>query len=890
MATRKAEMLFPLDKGIETYSPEVSASSFNLSNLEAVKTLFSRLVSVRTHKSEFAFPGEKIQGLAFVFNVGLQSLQFFAITNDKVYLLQVNEDNEFAFTQVGSDYVWQYDDPISWKAWDDDVEGKVYFTKVGTPLQVVSRSGLADVAASYNPGSGAIKLSGRYTAIVQNHLVLANISMGSDLFPRRVQWSDLYRPEDFAIASSKEGDLYDLETGNLEITGLFNHRGYMLVFTRKSIWRAAYVGYPLLFRFEPLYSEFGNIYHYAAISVKDRVYYIGSDNFYVMEGFTPVPIGDDIWNLWNDTKLTTISDYVRSYSDPVVNEVMWIYRRKGRDDVRVGNITVSVETKTKTLLPNGVSGGRNSWKLVEESIVYTVSWNETTSRWEFRSLIGETDTLLYSSLSDDLFSDSAIWVAFTTNYASTPMLDDKAINVDCSARGSGQYYLQADVRSKFGMPLSQINGTAGGLVYFPISSLNEWNYKVLSEGTQGYSATGIPSDVSLGHASFGYSAADWSNVTLFKQLGSIQDPTTDTVIEHWPLDERASGSLNGVTAVGSLGNFDGTYIGCTGGVTSLFNPDFSDPTPGAVVDLTISKDSTWDYRAFDHDWMIVYNYKERRWSTRSPDGMLSFYNNEYPVSAFNVIDDFSSVWTNSRTLTAPVTMNDYPWRQLVFTAQARSSNVVTVTSAAHGLTSGNKINVLGSTPTSFNGSLVPVTVTDVDTFTYPSTGTDETLSGTAIGDSDFRTIDGAWQYLSFPSRLLVGRENDVALYEGGDFTDGQGNETYVEVKSHELFFGSLTDAKEIKAVKLSYTKVGNPDIRMQVGTRNNLNEPIYWTSERLQQTLALDKESRFVFDFDLRSKFFTFRFRVFNTPTDYVDEFMGGSIEVTGMKSKGTEL
>jgi len=398
---------------------------------------------------------------------------------------------------------------------------------------------------------------------------------------------------------------------------------------------------------------------------------------------------------------------------------MWIYRRKGRDDVRVGNITVSVETKTKTLLPNGVSGGRNSWKLVEESIVYTVSWNETTSRWEFRSLIGETDTLLYSSLSDDLFSD---------------------------------------------------------------------------------------------------------------------------------------------------------------------------PTPGAVVDPTISKDSTWDYRAFDHDWMLVYNYKERRWSTRSPDGMLSFYNNEYPVSAFNVIDDFSSVWTNSRTLTAPVTMNDYPWRQLVFTAQARSSNVVTVTSAAHGLTSGNKINVLGSTPTSFNGSLVPVTVTDVDTFTYPSTGTDETLSGTAIGDSDFRTIDGAWQYLSFPSRLLVGRENDVALYEGGDFTDGQGNETYVEVKSHELFFGSLTDAKEIKAVKLSYTKVGNPDIRMQVGTRDNLNEPIYWTSERLQQTLALDKESRFVFDFDLRSKFFTFRFRVFNTPTDYVDEFMGGSIEVTGMKSKGTEL
>ena len=53
-------------------------------------------------------------------------------------------------------------------------------------------------------------------------------------------------------------------------------------------------------------------------------------------------------------------------------------------------------------------------------------------------------------------------------------------------------------------------------------------------------------------------ARDYSNLVVKDTLGNI--------IVNLPLNEQATGSLNGVTAIDSSGNnYDGTYTGCTGG-------------------------------------------------------------------------------------------------------------------------------------------------------------------------------------------------------------------------------------------------------------------------------------------------------------------------------------
>lgn len=70
---------------------------------------------------------------------------------------------------------------------------------------------------------------------------------------------------------------------------------------------------------------------------------------------------------------------------------------------------------------------------------------------------------------------------------------------------------------------------------------------------------------------------------------------------------------------------------------------------------------------------------------------------------------------------------------LSITSINRVSNVSTVvTSSAHGLTSGDTVNITGSSPSSFNGNDQVVTVVDTTTFTYSNSGTDGSAGGTPV--------------------------------------------------------------------------------------------------------------------------------------------------------------
>lgn len=150
------------------------------------------------------------------------------------------------------------------------------------------------------------------------------------------------------------------------------------------------------------------------------------------------------------------------------------------------------------------------------------------------------------------------------NYASTDGVDDKGINADCSAAGDGVYYLTAWIRStSIGNKWAQTSNIDA--VKFVTTVTNQWEFLISTVSLSG----GSPSSVLLGSADatfpIQWTAADWSNVKLYKQVGVSQDTNVDTIVAHWPLNEQSSGSLNGVTAADSLETYDGTYDGCTGG-------------------------------------------------------------------------------------------------------------------------------------------------------------------------------------------------------------------------------------------------------------------------------------------------------------------------------------
>ena len=333
---KKRELTFLTDKGIETQTPELTSVQFRLSDLENLVPIYARFRLLRAHLQYVAIPGETVRALPFSFNIATKTLNFYAVTEGTVYRLEISGSDP-SFNQIGT-FPWTEQQVVTWGSWDDASTGLVYFTKWDTFLSKIESEGVTEITPTWTDKTGSRKLSARYSLIIDNRLVIANIKLDDGrYFTRRLQWSDVGNPEDFEITSGKEGDLFDLESGNLEVTGLFNHRGYLTIFSRTSIWRAQYIGYPRIYRFEPVYTDFGNVYHQAAIGAKELVFFIGEDNFYVLDGFSPRPIGDAIWNYWKTESVNTTDDEVIAFHDSFENEIMWKFIRRGQSDVPEGD-------------------------------------------------------------------------------------------------------------------------------------------------------------------------------------------------------------------------------------------------------------------------------------------------------------------------------------------------------------------------------------------------------------------------------------------------------------------------------------------------------------------------------------------------------------------------
>ena len=154
------------------------------------------------------------------------------------------------------------------------------------------------------------------------------------------------------------------------------------------------------------------------------------------------------------------------------------------------------------------------------------------------------------------------------NYASTDGVDDKMVinfstaidisSVSVDHRGdesSGPFTSGALGISFNSGSIAEGGFAVGSLGSGSYSNSNAWvttevvqTITTLNSITVGFADTGSPT----------YISRDYSNLVVKDTLGNI--------IVNLPLNEQATGSLDGVTAIDSSGNsYDGTYTGCTGG-------------------------------------------------------------------------------------------------------------------------------------------------------------------------------------------------------------------------------------------------------------------------------------------------------------------------------------
>jgi hypothetical protein len=316
---KTAETVFKLGLGVDRYNPDIADGlTLKFRRLKNLQPIGNRLVTPRGLSSLQSIAGETnpIRGYGY-YNVptsGFTSL--YAFSNTSIYQF------EFGTQQFSTPGIYTSfpDSEHSYARvpWLD----ALYVTKRFGKLVKLQGSVATEVSGA--PG-------GRYMTISDSHLMLANTCDGSTEYPVRVQWSDLYAPESFTVGPASEADFFELSPDDGEITGLSYQRGATLVYTRDRVWIGRYFASsdgttPGRYKFEPLFSGVGNIYHDAQIRIKEVDYFIGADNIYRVDGFQLTEVGDEVWAYFKET----IAD--ANFQDSVIaihledqESIMWIY-------------------------------------------------------------------------------------------------------------------------------------------------------------------------------------------------------------------------------------------------------------------------------------------------------------------------------------------------------------------------------------------------------------------------------------------------------------------------------------------------------------------------------------------------------------------------------------
>lgn len=298
------------DSGINTYEPASAVSG---------KLRFTRLVNLEARRGCLFVS----KGLAKITDINQLFNTFASYTDvgNNSFLYAFSDTGLYAWDQAGSSfntsplqtYTANVGEP--WAA--VDYTDGLYFTRHGVTLRKVVDTTLTSIN-SYEA---------RYARNAQDHLLLANFNETSGAY--KVRWSDLYAFNDFTPTQSNEADEYAFNPAYGEITGITIQRDLINFYLEKGIFQARYVGFPLKYVINPLFTDIGNKYHHAVIQTQDVDYFIGEDNFYRLEGTVLTAIGDPVWEYFRDSLASL--DYgqeVRGVHDVDRSRVGWLYTRR----------------------------------------------------------------------------------------------------------------------------------------------------------------------------------------------------------------------------------------------------------------------------------------------------------------------------------------------------------------------------------------------------------------------------------------------------------------------------------------------------------------------------------------------------------------------------------
>lgn len=161
----------------------------------------------------------------------------------------------------------------------------------------------------------------KFVSVVRDFVVAANVS-GEE---NKVYWSDINNETNWTPSATSQADSQVLPDGG-DITGMAGGE-YGLIFLERAIYRMSYIGSPLFFQFDAISRTLGCISDGSIAQFGGATYFLADDGFYVCDGQTTKPIGDEKVDRWFFANVipSQIASGMSATVDPVNKLIIWAF-------------------------------------------------------------------------------------------------------------------------------------------------------------------------------------------------------------------------------------------------------------------------------------------------------------------------------------------------------------------------------------------------------------------------------------------------------------------------------------------------------------------------------------------------------------------------------------
>ncbi|KKN72860.1 hypothetical protein LCGC14_0407150 [marine sediment metagenome] len=250
----------------------------NAENMWYHRGSFKKVTGYVNFGSGLPFTGEIVlAGAEFETFAGNNYL--LAITDSDIYKY---ETSNTTWTSLSGSYSGDVDLPISFTEMND----KFIFTNNVDNIQ--KWTGTGNVTDLANATDYKCKVVRQF----YNHLFLLNTTESGTAVPQRVRWSDVGDPEDWTTGDAGSNDLVDTPGWIMGADLLGDH---LVIYKEDSIILCDWIGGTSIYSFVTKVTGTGLYAQNTLVNVKDRHFFLGTDNVYTYDGSNvSSSIGDNI--------------------------------------------------------------------------------------------------------------------------------------------------------------------------------------------------------------------------------------------------------------------------------------------------------------------------------------------------------------------------------------------------------------------------------------------------------------------------------------------------------------------------------------------------------------------------------------------------------------------